>query len=75
MTDPVPWLIDRVLAALVAFLYWADRRHPAPTKPRERDLALTFCAWCVHRAGDECTHSESPVIPAHGSDRLAQHGL
>jgi hypothetical protein len=61
MPDPLPWLIGLVLALLVAFLYWADRRYPAPTKPRERPVLLTYRAWCVHRDGDDCTHPNSPV--------------
>jgi len=61
MPNLLPSLIGPVLAALVAFLYWADRRYPAPTKPRERPVLLTYCAWGVHRAGDECTHPNSPV--------------
>jgi hypothetical protein len=61
MPDLGPWLIGLVLALLIAFLYWADRRYPAPSKPRERPVLLTYCAWCAHRDGDDCTHPNSPV--------------
>ena len=61
MPDLVPWLIGAAAVVLVGFLYWAERRYPAPSKPRERPEVLTFCAWCVHRDGDDCTHPGSPV--------------
>jgi hypothetical protein len=45
MPDLVPWLIGLALALLVTFLYWADRRYPAPTKPRESvALGLPNCS-------------------------------
>jgi hypothetical protein len=59
--DLVPWLIGLALAGLVGFLYWAEKRYPSPSKPRDPDLAPTLCAWCEHRAGDHCTHPGSPV--------------
>lgn len=61
MPDLVPWLIALVLALPFGFLYWADRRCPAPTKPKERPVLLTYCAWCVHRDADDCTHPNSLV--------------
>jgi hypothetical protein len=50
MPDLVPRLIGLVLALLVGFLSWADRRYPTPAKPRERPVLLTYCAWCVYPA-------------------------
>jgi hypothetical protein len=62
MPDLVPAvLIGLALMALVGFLYWADRRYPAPSKSRERPFLLTYCAWCVHGDGDLCTNPRSPV--------------
>ena len=61
MPDLIPWLIGAAVVALVAFLHWADRKHPSPSKPWEHGYLLTYCAWCIHRAGDDCTHPDSPV--------------
>lgn len=33
MPDLLPWLIGLALVALVAFLYWAERRYPASSGP------------------------------------------
>jgi hypothetical protein len=48
MPDLVTWLIGLALLALIAFLYWANRRYPSPSKPREHGYLLTYCAWCIH---------------------------
>jgi hypothetical protein len=61
MPDLVPWLIGLALVVLLGFLYWADRRYLGPSKPRERPVLLTYCAWCVHGDAEECTHPNSPV--------------
>jgi hypothetical protein len=53
--DLVTWRIVLALVALIGFLYWAERRYPAPSKPRKRDVALTFCTWCVFRLGKAVT--------------------
>jgi hypothetical protein len=50
------------LAVLLGFLYWAEERYLAPLKPGEWDLALTFCAWCVRRDGDDYTQPSKPRL-------------
>ena len=46
MPDPVPWLIGLAMLALIAFLYWADRRNPgsAPTTSPTAPGASTVTA-------------------------------
>lgn len=51
MPEVLPWLIALALAVLLTFLYWAERRHPGPLKPREWPFLPTYCAWCVNRDG------------------------
>ena len=38
---------------LGVLLYWADKPAVESRDP--------FCAWCVYRSGDDCTHPDSPV--------------
>ena len=59
--DLAPLLIGAAVVALVAFLYWADLKYPTSSKRRQPGYLLTYCAYCIHRAGDICTHPDSPV--------------
>jgi hypothetical protein len=61
MPDLVPWLIGLAMLGLIVVAYATGRLGPAPSKPRRKAEAPTFCAWCIHRAGDDCTHPGSPV--------------
>jgi high-affinity Fe2+/Pb2+ permease len=61
MHDLISWLIGIAVIGLIVFWYAAERRWPTPLKPRPYTKSPTVCAWCIHRAGDDCTHPESPV--------------
>ena len=50
------WVV--VALGLCALAWWVG--YPAqPTRPRAETPAI--CAWCRWRAGDDCTHPNSPV--------------
>ena len=61
MPDLQVLLVAVALVALVALVYLLERRYPGPSKPREWPFLLTYCTWCIHRDGDDCTHAESLV--------------
>ena len=46
---------------IMALIYYLQIRHAVPRRPNEQIEALAFCARCVHRRGDLCTHPSSPV--------------
>ena len=56
-------IMDRLsgLVALVGFLTWAERRYPSQQRHSPHAEGLIFCAWYVHRDGDDCNHPGSPV--------------
>jgi hypothetical protein len=36
-------------------------RNPWLQRKREPPVILMYCAWCIHRGGEDCTNSASPV--------------
>lgn len=55
-----PLIILAGLVLLVLVLYW-QIRDPWPQKGRETPEFPASCAWCIHRAGEDCTNPASPV--------------
>jgi hypothetical protein len=57
------WMLIGVVAAvlIMALSWYLQIRHAVPLRPNEQFEALAFCARCVHRCGDRCTHPSSPV--------------
>ena len=47
--------------AVMAIVYIIDKKVDLSTPRHKRPYLLTYCAWCIHRAGDHCTHPDSPV--------------
>lgn len=54
-------LLTLLLISVAAIVYLAGKYLPKSTPPHKCPYLLTYCAWCIHRAGDDCTHPESPV--------------
>ena len=49
-----------VLAALV----YSINKMPQDSQPgRYWETHPAFCAWCIHREGDDCLRPESPACP------------
>lgn len=48
------------LVLLVLVLYW-QRRDPWPQRRKEPPVILAYCAWCIHRDGEDCSQPGSPV--------------
>ena len=55
-----PWLWVVVALALCAGAWWVGRDLTYPTRPPRAETPA-ICAWCRWRAGDDCTHPDSPV--------------
>ena len=57
------WMLVGVVAVvlIMALIYYLQIRHAVPRQPNEQLEAMAFCARCVHRRGDLCTHPSSPV--------------
>lgn len=58
------WMLVGVVAVvlIMALIYYLQIRHAVPLRPDEQFEVLAFCARCVHRHGDLCTHPSSPVF-------------
>jgi hypothetical protein len=64
MNEPlVTALFVLVMAALIGWLYWAERRWPAPRRPMRSKETPATCARCTWRSGEDCTNPKSPVYP------------
>ena len=49
------------MAALIGWLYYADRRWPDRHRARRETPAI--CARCRHPSGEDCSHPKSPAYP------------
>ena len=58
MLDTLIILATVVLLVLALVWQW---RNPWPQRKREPPAIHMYCAWCVHRDGEDCTNSASPV--------------
>jgi hypothetical protein len=58
------WMLIGVVAVMLimALIYYLQIRYAVPRRPNKQLEALAFCARCVHRHGDLCTHPGSPVF-------------
>jgi hypothetical protein len=62
MLDELWMLVGVVVVVLIMALIWyLQIRHAVPRRPNEQLEALAFCARCVHRHGDLCTHPSRGV--------------
>ena len=54
-------IIAAGLVLLVLLLYW-QKQDPWPQRGKDTPIMLTYCAWCIHRDGEDCTNEASPVF-------------
>ena len=59
MLEPLIILVGLVLLVLV--LIW-QKQDPWPQRGKEPPVRLVYCAWCIHRDGEDCTEQGSPVF-------------
>ena len=54
-----------IAAQLLGLAWWLQRQPAPPRRPRQErpQLPPPFCAWCIYRDGQDCTHPRSPVSP------------
>jgi hypothetical protein len=72
MPDLLPWLIGAALAALIALVYYWERRYPAPSKPGQPTQALAVCAWCIWRDGGRLHQPRRPGVHRAGKLPMMQ---
>ena len=58
------WVGLLAVAVLGALLYSLNRMPQDSWPRRHRKTHPALCAWCLHRDGDLCTNTESPVNKA-----------
>ena len=61
LPDLLPWLIGVAAVVLLVLVLCWQKQDPWPMRRKEPPIMLMYCAWCIHRDGEDCTSEGSPV--------------